>query len=45
MYEGEERRGEVHAGFWWGNVSERDHLEDQGRSWRLILKWIVRKCV
>jgi hypothetical protein len=22
--------GEVHAGFWWGNVRERDHLEDLG---------------
>jgi hypothetical protein len=20
----------VHAGFWWGNLSERDHLEDLG---------------
>jgi len=21
-------RGEVHTGFWWGNLRERDHLED-----------------
>jgi len=20
----------VHAGFWWGNLRERDHLEDPG---------------
>jgi hypothetical protein len=20
--------GEVHVGFWWGNLRERDHLED-----------------
>ena len=20
------RRGKVHTGFWWGNLSERDHL-------------------
>jgi len=23
-------RGEVHRGFWWRNVRERDHLEDPG---------------
>ena len=23
-------RGEVHTGFWWGNLRERDHLEDPG---------------
>ena len=23
-------RGEVYTGFWWGNLSERDHLEDPG---------------
>jgi hypothetical protein len=21
-------RGKVHTGFWWGNLSERDNLED-----------------
>jgi hypothetical protein len=21
-------RGEVHTGFWWGNLRERDHLEE-----------------
>jgi hypothetical protein len=24
------RRKEVHAGFWWGNLEERNHLEDLG---------------
>jgi hypothetical protein len=24
------KRGEVHAGFWWGNLGERDHMEDPG---------------
>jgi hypothetical protein len=33
----------VHTGFWWGNVKERDHLEDQGVDRRVILKWIFRK--
>jgi len=36
-------RGEVHTGFWWGNLSERDHLEDPGVDGRIILKRIFRK--
>jgi hypothetical protein len=35
-------RGEVYTGVWWGNLSERDHLEDLGIDGRLILKWIFR---
>jgi hypothetical protein len=23
-------RGEAYTGFWWGNLRERDHLEDPG---------------
>jgi len=23
-------RGETYTGFWWGNLRERDHLEDPG---------------
>ena len=26
---------EVHTGFWWGNLRERDHLEDQDREEKL----------
>jgi hypothetical protein len=33
----------VHAGFWWGNVRERDHLEDPGVVRRIILKWIFKQ--
>jgi len=33
----------VHTGFWWGNLKERDHLEDQGVDMRIILRWIFRK--
>jgi hypothetical protein len=33
-------RGEVHIGFWWGNLRERDHLEDPGLDRRIILRWI-----
>jgi hypothetical protein len=31
--------GEVCTGFWWGNLIERDHLEDIGVDGRIILKW------
>jgi hypothetical protein len=36
-------RGEAHTGFWWGNLRERNYLEDQGVDGRIILKWIFRK--
>jgi hypothetical protein len=36
-------RGEVHAGFWCGNLRERDCLEDPSLDGRIILKWILRK--
>ena len=32
------RKGEVHTGFWWGNLRENDHLEDPGIDGRIILK-------
>jgi hypothetical protein len=38
-YEGEE----AFTGFWWGNLSVRDHLGDPGLVGRIILRWIFRK--
>jgi len=36
-------RGEVHTGFWWDNLQDRDHLKDEGVEGRVILKWIFKK--
>jgi len=38
-------RGEVHTGFWCGNLRERDDLEDPGIDGRIILKLIFYKSV
>jgi hypothetical protein len=34
---------EVHAGFWWRDLREGDHLEDPGIDGRIILKWFFKK--
>jgi hypothetical protein len=36
-------RGEVYTGFWWGNLRDREHLEDAGVDGSIILKWNFRK--
>ena len=38
-------REEVYTWFWWGNLKERDHLENPGIEGRIILRWILRKWV
>jgi hypothetical protein len=35
--------GEVHTGFLWGDLREREHLEDLGVDGRIILKFIFTK--
>ena len=36
-------RGEVRTRFWWGNLRERNYLEDPGVDGRIILKGTFRK--
>jgi hypothetical protein len=36
-------RRDVYTGFWWGNLRERDHLEDPAVNGRIILKLLLRK--
>jgi hypothetical protein len=37
-------RLEVNTGVLWGNLREREHLEDPGFYGRIILRWISRNC-
>jgi hypothetical protein len=34
---------ELRTAFWWGDLSERDHLGDVGLDGRIILKWIFKE--
>jgi len=34
---------DLHTEFCWGNLRERDHLEDSGVVERIILRWIFRE--
>jgi hypothetical protein len=36
-------RGEVHTGWWLGNLREGDHLEDSILDGMIILRWTFRK--
>jgi hypothetical protein len=37
------RTGEVHKGFWCGDVKKSDHLEDPGIDRRKVLQLILRE--
>jgi hypothetical protein len=37
------KTGEVHTGFWWGDLREREHLENLGIGGRIILKWVFKE--
>jgi hypothetical protein len=38
-----EGRGQVYTGFWWGNLTEREHLGDPTLNGRIILRWVFRR--
>jgi hypothetical protein len=33
----------VHTGCWWGDLRERDHLEDLGVDGSIIFEWVFKK--
>jgi hypothetical protein len=39
---GERNTYGVHTGFWWGNVRERDQLEETSVDGRIVLKCIFK---
>jgi len=36
-------RGELHTGFWWGDLRERDRVEDLVVDVKSILRWVLKK--
>ena len=35
-------RREMYTGFWWGELSEADHLEDLSVDGKTIIKWVFK---
>jgi hypothetical protein len=36
-------RRELHTGFWWGNIRQRDRFEDLNVNGRILLKLVLKK--
>ena len=36
-------KGEMHTGFWWGNLNQRDKLEDLGVDGRKMIKMDLKE--
>jgi hypothetical protein len=36
-------RGELHTGFWSGNLKQKDHLKDVVIERRIIFEWIFKQ--
>jgi hypothetical protein len=37
------RRVQAYTRYWWGNLRDRNKLEDPGLDGKIILRWIFRK--
>jgi hypothetical protein len=37
-----QRTVDVHTGLWWGNMRDKDHVEDIAVDGMIILRWICR---
>ena len=44
LYGGYGRQTNMYTGFWWGNLKERDYLEDLSGVWK-TMKWVLRNRV
>ena len=36
------KRKEMHTGFWWKNIEEKDHMENSGIGGRITQTWIIK---
>jgi hypothetical protein len=38
-----EKRKDMHTGFWWKNMEEKDHMENSGTCGRVKLTCVIKK--